>query len=366
MGSDEFTLVLEGVDELGATHTANRLRQVLDNLRFQHNGRFFPVSVSIGIAGVKGCLSPPDALNRAQSACRQVKVRGGNGWELLKSEPPQQTQLSVDTDRFVRVKDALKENRMEIWLQPIVPLKDGLKLFYEELIRMREVDGELSTPVSFLSAAERFGKAQEIDQLVLAKGLELMRRHSDLCLSINLAARTFNDVEWPAATEKMLADSGIQPSRISFEITETTVIQDLKHAQEIMLRLKDLGCRFALDDFGVGVSSLRYLRDLPVDIVKIDGGFVETIDLDPVNQVLVKSINDVAHSLGKLTVAEYVVSESVLNVVQDLKVDFAQGLYVGEAGPPAKVLTQGRHTAVALQTCRTPSPLSDGSPLGQP
>lgn len=342
MGSDEFTLVLEGVEELGATQTANRLRQVLDNLPFVNNGRSFPVSASIGIAGMRGCLSPADALNRAQSACRQVKARGGNAWEVLKSDPPEQTQLSMDTERFVRVKDALREDRMVIWVQPIVPLREDLNLFYEELIRMRELDGGISSPMEFLSAAERFGKAREIDQVVLAKGLEMLRVNSDLHLSINLSARTFNDPKWPDWAEHSFVEAGVSPSRIAFEITETTVIQDLKHAQDTMGRLREIGCRFALDDFGVGVSSLRYLRDLPVDIVKIDGGFVETIDTDPVNRVLVKSINDVAHSLGKLTVAEYVVSEPVLRAVQDLGVDFAQGQHVGEAGPPDEVLNRDR------------------------
>lgn len=356
MGSDEFTLVLEGVDESGATQTATRLRHVLDNLPFVHKGRSFPVSASIGIAGMGECSSSEDALNRAQSACRQIKVRGGNGWEVLKSEPPEQTQLSMDTEWFVRVKDALKEHRMEIWLQPIVPLRKDLNLFFEELIRMREPDGELCAPEKFLSAAERFGKAQEIDQLVLTKGLELLANHSDVHLSINLAARTFNDAEWPDWAERSMVDSGVHPSRITFEITETTVIQDLKRAQHIMERLREIGCRFALDDFGVGVSSLRYLRDLPVDIVKIDGGFVETIDTDPVNKMLVKSINDVAHSLGKLTVAEYVVSESVLHAVQDLEIDFAQGQHIGRASPPTEVLNQDRYKLAASQKCRTRDP----------
>ena len=165
---------------------------------------------------------------------------------------------------------------------------------------------------------------------------------SRLNLAINLSAKTLSDPGLADLVERSFTEAGVAPSRASFEITETAMIRNLTQARELILRIKSFGCRFALDDFGCGSSSLSYLRDLPVDFLKIDGSFIQSIATDPINRALVKSINDVAHVLGKQTVAEYVVNSDVLRVVQELGIDFVQGYHVCAPAPPSAFFPQPR------------------------
>jgi EAL domain-containing protein (putative c-di-GMP-specific phosphodiesterase class I) len=176
-------------------------------------------------------------------------------------------------------------------------------------------------PGQFLSAAENFGNMQQIDQFALYESISLLGAHPQLALSINLSARTLNNANLPIIVERLLAASNIAPDRVLFEITETAMIQNLAQARQLVTAIKQLGCRFALDDFGAGASSMLYLRDLPVDVLKIDGSFIRSVDVDPINRALVKSINEIAHILGKQTVAEYVVNGAVLQVLKTIGVD---------------------------------------------
>jgi len=164
--------------------------------------------------------------------------------------------------------------------------------------------------------------------------MNLLAGHPTLRLSINLSARTLNNEHLPVIVERLITAWRIAPDRVLFEITETAMIQNLAQARQLITAIKQFGCRFALDDFGAGASSMLYLRDLPVDVLKIDGSFIRSLDVDPINRALVKSINEIAHVLGKQTVAEYVVSAAVLQAVKSLGVDYVQGWHVCEPAPP--------------------------------
>ena len=341
-GGDEFTVLLAGASHTEALILAKRLLTLLDEFRFLEQGRHFATSVSIGLAAIDGQFSAEDVLAQADSACYMVKAKGRNGLEVFKSDSSEIQQLSREAGWSIIIKDALRENRFELWLQPIRPLRKQVNLYFEVLIRMRDRDGNLVMPGAFLPAAERFGTIQQIDYFVIERSVALLRNHSRLSLSINLSAKTLNDPGLAEFVEETLTKAGVQASRASFEITETAMIKNLNQARELILKIRGLGCRFALDDFGCGASSLSYLRDLPVDYLKIDGSFIQSIATDPINRALVKSINEVAHVLGKQTVAEYVVNSEVLKVVQELGIDYVQGYHVCAPAPPTAFFPQAR------------------------
>jgi len=341
-GGDEFTVLLSGASHVEANAIAKRLLQLLDEYRFNEQGKSFATSLSIGMAAIDGQISGEDVLAQADSACYMVKAKGRNGLQIFKADNSEMQQLRREAGWSIAIKDALRENRFELWLQPIRPLRKQVSLYFEVLIRMRDREGNLVMPGVFLPAAERFGNIQQLDHFVIQNAVALLRAHSRLSLAINLSAKTLNDPGLPDLVERTLTDAGVQPSRASFEITETAMIRNLSQARELISRIKSFGCRFALDDFGCGASSLSYLRDLPVDYLKIDGSFIQSIATDPINRALVKSINEVAHVLGKQTVAEYVVNSEVLRVVQELGIDYVQGYHICAPSPPSAFFPQAR------------------------
>jgi len=334
LGGDEFTMLLNGADEAAATQFARLLVQLFDGYRFKEGGRAFCCTASIGLSRIDGEVTAEDALSHADSACYYVKTHGRNGHEVFRPDNQAIAQLSTEAGWSIRIKDALRDRRMEMWLQPILPLRADGRAYFEALVRLRDPDGKIIMPGQFLSAAENFGNMQQIDQFALYESMNLLAAHPKLSLSINLSARTLNNAHLPVIVERLLSASNIAPDRVLFEITETAMIQNLAHARQLVTAIKQLGCRFALDDFGAGASSMLYLRDLPVDVLKIDGSFIRSVDVDPINRALVKSINEIAHILGKQTVAEYVVNAGVLQVLKTIGVDYVQGWHVCEPAPP--------------------------------
>ncbi len=339
-GGDEFTILLNGSSQTDAVEAAQNILSILDDFRFATTGRSFATSASIGACLVDGRLTAEDILAQADSACYLAKAKGRNGLEVFKADSNEIQRLSREEGWSILIKDALKERRFELWLQPIKPLRKKSPIYFESLIRMRDLEGNLIMPAAFLPAAERFGNMLKLDQLVIEKAILLLKSYPRLSLSINLSAKTLNDPSVCDFVEKCFSRYDVTPSRASFEITETAMIQNLTEARELIGRIRGLGCRFALDDFGCGASSLSYLRDLPVDYLKIDGSFIQSIATDPINRALVKSINEIAHVLGKQTVAEYVVNGEVLRVVEDLGIDYAQGYHVCAPAPPAAFFPQ--------------------------
>ncbi len=334
--------MLTGTSLAEAIAITKRLLGVLDELRFISAGRSFAASASIGAALIDGQLSAEDILAQADSACYLAKASGRNGFEIFKNDSREIHTLIREAGWSILIKDALRDRRFELWLQPIRPLRKQIHLYFESLVKMRDREGNLIMPAAFLPAAERFGSMQKLDQLVIENAVALLKMHSRLSLSINLSAKTLNAPGLADFVEESFGPAGVAPSRASFEITETAVIQNLDQARDIILRIRGLGCRFALDDFGCGASSLSYLKDLPVDILKIDGSFIQGIATDPISRALVKSINEIAHVLGKQTVAEYVVNAEVLRVVEDLGIDYAQGYHICAPSPPSAFFPEAR------------------------
>jgi diguanylate cyclase (GGDEF)-like protein/PAS domain S-box-containing protein len=340
-GGDEFTVLLPDVDEAQATRVAEHLLGALDRYRFREQGRVFALSASIGITRLDGASPVEDLLSQADSACHWAKTRGRNGYEVFRHDNQEIQALVREAAQSIRLRDALQERRLELWLQPVVALRPEVTSYCEVLLRLRERDGQIVLPGEFLPAAQRFGQMLRLDRFVLESAFALMASHAPFALSVNLSAKSLNDAALPDRVAHGLAETKVDASRVSFEVTETDFIQNLAQARQLIVAIQRLGCHFALDDFGSGASSMLYLRDLPVNILKVDGSFIRKIDQDPINRVLVKSMADVAHALGMKAVAEYVCSAEVLQVVRELGIDYAQGWHVCPPSPPAVFAQQG-------------------------
>jgi diguanylate cyclase (GGDEF)-like protein/PAS domain S-box-containing protein len=335
MGGDEFAVLLEGttVEEAGAI--AEKLRQSVerDELCLVVPRSCVNISISVGIVMIDGTLGFQKILAGADSALYAAKEGGRNRVAFV--EPGNEATFSfTETNQLIAlIKGALKENRFTLFFQPVVEIDEGKIAHYETLLRLRDQDGGIVPPGRFIPIAERFGLMPRIDRWVVRESLSFLDRFPGFKVFVNLSGISLGDESLLELIEKSILESGVDPSRIGFEITETAAVKDLALAVHWIRRLKKLGCSFALDDFGIGFSSFSYLRILPVDYLKIDGSFVRDMDKEPVGHALVQAINTVAHTLGKKTVAEFVENERVLRKLHEMGVDCGQGYYLGKPEP---------------------------------
>jgi EAL domain-containing protein (putative c-di-GMP-specific phosphodiesterase class I) len=243
------------------------------------------------------------------------------------------TAMSEDMGWARRIRDAIEQDQFCLACQPIMELNSGEIYRQEVLLRMRDEDGGLILPAGFLSSAERFGLMRTIDKWVVNHAVEYLgqqlKRNPRLHFSINLSAESVGESAMLEVITNALLRNEVPPTAVTFEITETVAIANLDAAVEFLTQLRNLGCQTALDDFGVGYSSFAYLKDLPVDCVKIDGSFVRDIHRDKLQLAMVRSMNDIAHAMGKATIAEFVDNNDCMRMLKDMGVDFIQGYYVG-------------------------------------
>jgi EAL domain-containing protein (putative c-di-GMP-specific phosphodiesterase class I) len=238
------------------------------------------------------------------------------------------------------IKSALKNDHFILYFQPVIKVSDGSIVHHEMLLRLQEPGGELIMPNNFIPVAERFGLMPQVDRWVVLSALNALKKFPDLEPFINLSGLSLAEENLLEFIEKSIIESGVDPTRIGFEITETTAVKDMDRAERWIRRLKNLGCRFALDDFGIGFSSFSYLRLLPVDYLKIDGSYIRNMNKDATHKSLVKAINAVAHALGKKTIAEFVENEEIMKSLSALKIDFGQGYHLGKPIPAPVGLKQ--------------------------
>ncbi|MFZ5651986.1 MAG: putative bifunctional diguanylate cyclase/phosphodiesterase [Bacillota bacterium] len=337
LGGDEFAVLLEGITYEDAWTVAEKLRRVVDESEVCLNKHMqcFNLSISIGIIMIDGVLDCQKLLSRADSALYLAKEGGRNRVVFFHPDDDVVAGLSKVNHIIALIKHALKENRLALVFQPVVGLKDGRTIHFEALIRMRGDDGELITPDVFIPVAERFGLMSQIDRWVVQSSLIALQKYPKIRLFMNLSGVTLGDETLLEFIEKSVSGGGIDPSRIGFEITETAAVKSLARAELWIRRLKTLGCRFALDDFGRGFSSFSYLQFLPVDYLKIDGSFVREVHKELTHRAIVQAINTVAHTLGKKTIAEFVENADIMETLHELEIDYGQGYYLGRpAGIP--------------------------------
>ena len=334
-GGDEFTVLLYNASHDIATRTAEALRRRLADYAFREGSETVDIGCSIGITLVNAeTKSAEETLSQADLACHLAKRGGRNRVHLFNPADATNTAtMSLDMGWSRRIKEAIEYNRFALACQPIVNIRTRVIESFEVLIRLRDESGELIMPGGFLPAAERFGLSTDIDKWVIAHAIDTLAQQRvtlpALRYSINLSGATMSDLSVCDLIQEKFQSSGLDPAAVTFEVTETMAIADMPTAQAFLSRLQTIGCMTALDDFGSGMASFAYLKDLPINSVKIDGRFVRNMATNPVDQAMVRAMNDIAHALGKETIAEFVENEDSLKLLAEYGVDYAQGYYLG-------------------------------------
>jgi len=338
LGGDEFALILRNIADPQVLQAAESFRELLEGHSFVFGGSQYRVYGSIGVALIDDhTLSAGEVLANADIACHLAKNKGRNQTHVYEPGSDAKRTMNVDLGWSTRLQQALAGNRFVLHYQPIVPLQrngaDEVNILRcEALIRLADLDTGVISPNAFLPTAERFGLMPQIDLWVVRHAIEqlavMTRDGRRASLAVNLSGHTLDDQRLVPEVKRLLDEHGVDPCALSFEITETNAIANLDAAQRVIGDLREHGCRFALDDFGSGFSSFHHLKHLPVDVVKIDGQFVRDMARDPADRAIVMSINDIAHSFGKRTVAEFVETREILELVRECGVDYAQGYYI--------------------------------------
>ena len=334
-GGDEFTLLLYNIRTSDVMCAAEHFHRLFENYVFVQDGKSFNISCSIGAAVIDAFVeSAEEALSHADIACNLAKAQGRNRINLYDPADSNKAGMAEDMGWAARVREMLEHDRFQLVYQPIMALNNDQVQDYEVLVRMVCDDGEIILPGGFMPAAERFGLIHSVDRWIVSRALnQLARLHLQgeaVRFSINLSGKAFEDASLLPMIQQLLDHSSIDPSRVCFEITETAAIAKLSAAEKFIAALTRMGCQFALDDFGAGFSSFAYLKHLPVDKLKIDGAFVQGMANSQIDQAMVQSMNQVAHALGKQTIAEYVEDAATLELLREYGVDYAQGNYIGK------------------------------------
>ncbi|PKM12181.1 MAG: GGDEF-domain containing protein [Gammaproteobacteria bacterium HGW-Gammaproteobacteria-3] len=346
IAADEFCLYFEHITEDNARIIAETIRQQLNDYRFNTGTVCYTITASIGIATLQSfkiIQRPEELLSRAHQACYMAKQNGRNMVWLYNENDTMIKERQRDVFWVPVIRDALLEQRFFLLFQPVVSLISGKVSHYEVLIRMRDCDHKVISPGEFIPAAERMGLIHSIDLWVMENAIDFLAllppESADVSLSINLSGTAFQDDALLPALKRKLELSWVNAKRITFEITETAAIDNFEQTRQMIQQIRTLGCRFALDDFGAGFCSFNYLKKFPVDYVKIDGQFIQNLTNDDTDQVLVKSMNEIAHQLGKKTIAEFIESPAVLNILIALGIDYGQGYIFGR--PSLQLLEKG-------------------------
>ena len=338
VGGDEFALLLENCHLEAGVQIAESLLAVLAEFRFQWESREFRIGASIGVVPISADTDTAlQVLTRADLACYTAKELGRNRIHVYHSEDLELTRMESQMALVSKLQAALRNDQFRLYRQPICSLTDARVEHYELLLRLKESREKILSPRSFIPAAERYGMMKEIDRWVIEHALSAYAREygssSNVSFSINLSGNSLNDEGLLAWVVKKFRQFKVAPDRICFEITETAAIRNLNQAKQLINSLRTEGCRFALDDFGSGLSSFTYIKYLPVDYLKIDGSFVADMEQDATASAVVAAINEMGHVLGIQTVAEHVENTTTLEVMRDIGVDYVQGFALG--GPTA-------------------------------
>jgi len=340
LGGDEFGVLLERCDEQRALEVAEAIRESIEDFRFEWQHAFTNVRCSIGVVIVtRENADIAEVMSSADVACYSAKDMGRNRVHLYRHSD---VSLRHEEMKWVsRITSAVEEDRLEIFFQPIIDIGEGLDKrpgHYELLLRMRDEDGELVRPDLFIPSAERYNLMSTLDRWVIHEALtKLADRNAEgqarYTLAINLSGSSLSEDRFLEYVIEELKRQQLPEGAICFEITETAAISNLSQVVHFMQALKKLGCKFSLDDFGSGLSSFSYLKNLPVDYLKIDGHFIRNVAEDRVDESMVRAIHQVGNAMGIKTIAERVENEEVLQKLGELGIEYAQGFYIARPAP---------------------------------
>ena len=344
LGGDEFGLLIEHCSFEEAKQVSGKLVKAISDYEFFWEDKRFKIGVSIGLVAVNETNTDLNGLlSAADRACFMAKEQGRNRIHVFQENDEMLVQRHGEMQWAVRLPRALKEDSFRLYFQPMVPVvnNDVEGVHYEVLVRLE--DDQVVLPNAFISAADRYQLSGQLDRWVISHTFQWLADHPGhlqelfLC-AINISGHSLNEESFLEFVNESLNDSPIPPEKICFEITETVAIANFSRASQFMHDLKNKGFRFALDDFGSGLSSFAYLKNLPVDFLKIDGVFVRDILENSFNQALVKAINDIGHVIGIKTIAEYVENEAILEKLRHVGVDYAQGFEIARPKPIEELL----------------------------
>jgi diguanylate cyclase (GGDEF)-like protein len=341
LGGDEFGLILNnrGID--AAMQVAEELRTAIKNLRFNWGDTQYDIGASIGLIPInKDSENAQSMMAAADSACFTAKDQGRN--QVHYHDPAERnSEHTTLIRRSQEITRAMQEHRLELYCQPIERIAAGNTLHkrFEALLRMHGTEGELITPDHFIPAAERFGHMPDLDMWVTEQALRWLKKAPDnYSLSVNLSGHTVSNPDVLKPFQKLVEKYGSYMTRICFEITETAAVSNYTHARQFITRIREMGCAFALDDYGSGVCSISYLRNLPIDFLKIDGELVTSSSSDSVALAMVESIVTMSKAMDVEIVAEHIEDKHLMKKMQQLGVEYGQGYYFGKPEPLANIL----------------------------
>lgn len=336
VGGDVFGILIHGADRTKATSLADELLGLARRHHFVINGEGIRITLSAGVT----CLDErqvvgAELLAEAETAMSTAKETGRD--RVSAYDTTGRSEMDERRAWTERVRQATERGLFVLTSQPIVNLESGKATQHEILLRMRDDGGGLVVPGEFLATAERFGLIGGIDRWVTQQAVRLIAAHNadgrELTLEVNLSGQTMGDARFPDEVRRELTSSGIDPTSLIFEVTETAAVADMEHAPLFAQSLAKVGCRFALDDFGAGYASFYYLKHLPISYLKIDGEFVKELPHSRTDQLIVRALVQVCEGLGIKTIAEFVSDQTTMDMVQELGVDFAQGYHLGKPRP---------------------------------
>ncbi len=342
LGGDEFGLILKDVNEEEAAVRTQRIYDFFQNYVFQYDNKAFAVRASIGVVHIdESCDNLKGVLASADIACYAAKDSGRNSVFVYSTTDDAITERSEELSWLPRLRKALEDDEFRLLVQAVASVEEICNggnnpiEHYEFLIRLKNPDGSLSTPWQFIQAAERYDLMSEIDRWVIRNAFCIVAKLKggvckDCSFSINLSGQSAADPSLKDYIQEQLEHHKVDPSKIWFEITETAAISNFSIAVDLINSIRSLGSLIALDDFGSGLSSFGYLKNLPVDILKIDGQFVKEIAKNPIDREMVRAIHQVGQSMGIQTVAEFVEDEDILQVLSEIGVQYAQGYHIGK------------------------------------
>lgn len=336
LGGDEFGLLLEGCSIHEAEQVCGQLIGSIEQYRLNWETVEFDVGVSIGMVGISSnSTDATELLSRADLACYQAKNLGRGRVYIAENNDLELDLQQAQMGHIANVSQAIKENRFYLVKQSIEPMVDDGKQrrHYELLLRLKDRSGKLITPEEFIPVAERYGVITIVDRWVLKAALDSYDRYfadQQALISINLSGASINDERFTNFAIDTIEKSSVPGNCLCFEITETAAISQISYAQKFISKMKNLGVKFALDDFGSGLCSFTYLKNLPVDYLKIDGSLVKAIVNEEYDRAIVSSINEVAHLMGIKTIAEFVETDRILEHIGKTSIDYVQGYVIGK------------------------------------
>jgi diguanylate cyclase (GGDEF)-like protein/PAS domain S-box-containing protein len=344
LGGDEFGILMTNCAIEDAYQIASLLQTEIQNYYFQFEEHRFRVTGSIGLVPIVGRGSTLTGLLKdADAACYMAKDSGRNRIHVYHIDDEDLTQRHSEMQWVKRIQQALTEDRFCLYAQSIESLNNSDKMHYELLIRMQDEHGRIVPPGAFLPAAERYNLIVQVDRWVIDNAFRLLEENPRILdevdfISINLSGHSLTDVGVLDFIISKLKQYSVDGNRFCFEITETAAISHLLLAENFIIELKKFGCRFALDDFGSGLSSFGYLKNLPVDYLKIDGVFVKDMMEDKIDYAMVKAINQIGHIMGMQTIAEFVEHDKTKHMLKEMGVDYAQGYAIHKPQPFHEIL----------------------------